>query len=51
MDKINIMYVDIEEIIVNKERNLIIKFKKNERTKKIKNNLLKQFPGDHLDKN
>jgi hypothetical protein len=50
MNGIHIFYEDIEEIKVDKNRNLIITFKKTENTKKIKNHLLKQFPGDHLDK-
>ena len=51
MNGINIQYDDIEEIIVDVDRKLIIKFKKNQNTTKIKRHLLKQFPGDHIDKN
>ena len=51
MNGVKIYYDDIEEIKVDVNRQLIIKFAKNENTTKIKRHLLKQFQGDHLDKN
>ncbi len=51
MEGIKIYYEDIEELKVDKNRQMIIKFKRNTNTDKIKRHLLKQFPGDHLDKN
>ena len=42
---------DIEEVVSDKDKYLIIKFKKTENSRKLKFALLKQFAGDHLDKN
>jgi hypothetical protein len=51
MEGIKINYDDIEEVVVTKDRQLLIKLKRNEKTKKIKNHLVKQSGSDHLDRN
>ena len=56
---IELNYEDIYEVINDKHRNLIIKFKngdritilKSDKSKRIYRHLAKQFAGDHIDKN
>jgi len=56
---IDLVYADIEEVIRDKHRNLVIKFKngdkismqRNEKSDRIYRHLARQFPGDHLDRN
>lgn len=51
MNGLKFYYEDVEEVVSNKDKHLIIKFKKTENAKKLKFHLLKQFSGDQLDKN
>lgn len=51
MINLKFSYEDIEEVIDKKDRSLVIIFKRNERTEKLKQHLKKQFPGDHIDRN
>ena len=51
MNKLTFTYEDVEEVISDKNKHLVIKFKKTEGATKLKFHLLKNFPGDQLDKN
>ena len=51
MNGLKFYYEDVEEVISDKNKHLIIKFKKTENASKIKFHLLKQSSSDHLDKN
>jgi len=42
-------YEDVKEIIVTKDRELIVKFKRTETSEKIKKHLLKQEAGEPLE--
>lgn len=50
MNGLKFYYEDVAEVISDKDKHLIIKFKKTDNATKLKFHLLKQFSGDHLDK-